>query len=63
MQIVRKFFGSFFCNGMMWNIHVTRYQSKGVSKKALGLGIGAGFLGGAALGVGGAMATNSVYQR
>jgi len=42
---------------------VGRYQSKGVSKKALGLGIGAGFLGGAALGVGGAMATNSVYQR
>ena len=46
-----------------YDIFVTRYQSKGVSKKALGLGIGAGFLGGAALGVGGAMATNSVYQR
>merc|ERR1719305_2075667 len=36
---------------------VGRYQSKGVSKKALGLGIGAGCLGGGALGVGGGMAT------
>ena len=42
---------------------MTRYKSKGVSKKALGLGIGAGFLGGAALGVAGGMATASVYQR
>ena len=40
-----------------------RYKSKGISKKALGLGIGAGFLGGAALGVAGGMATASVYQR
>ena len=36
---------------------------KGFSKKALGLGIGAGFLGGAALGAAGAMATYSVYHR
>ena len=43
--------------------HVIRYKSSGISKKALGLGIGAGFLGGAALGVAGAMATASVYQR
>jgi len=42
---------------------VGKYQSKGVSKKALGLGIGAGFLGGAALGAVGGMATASVYQR
>jgi len=38
-------------------------QKKGISKKALGLGIGAGFLGGAALGVAGTMATYSVYHR
>lgn len=38
-------------------------QKKGFSKKALGLGIGAGFLGGAALGVAGTMATYSVYHR
>ena len=36
---------------------------KGFSKKALGLGIGAGFLGGAALGVAGTMATYSVYHK
>merc|ERR1712013_511801 len=42
---------------------VGKYKSKGISKKALGLGIGAGFIGGAALGVAGAMATASVYQR
>jgi len=42
---------------------VGKYKSSGISKKALGLGIGAGFLGGAALGVAGAMATASVYQR
>ena len=35
----------------------------GISKKALGLGIGAGFLGGAALGVAGTMATYSVYHK
>jgi len=38
-------------------------QKKGISKKALGLGIGAGFLGGAALGVAGTMASYSVYHR
>jgi len=38
-------------------------QKKGISKKALGLGIGAGFLGGAALGVAGTMATYSVYHK
>jgi len=42
---------------------VGKYKSGGISKKALGLGIGAGFLGGAALGVAGGMATASVYQR
>jgi hypothetical protein len=42
---------------------VGKYESRGVSKKALGLGIGAGFLGGAALGVAGTMATYSVYHR
>jgi len=36
---------------------------KGFSKKALGLGVAAGFLGGAALGAAGAMATYSVYHR
>ena len=46
-------------------IHVKyhRYKNKGISKKKLGLGIGAGFVGGAALGVAGGMATASVYQR
>ena len=47
----------------IYHIPETRYKSKGISKKALGLGIGAGFLGGAALGAGSAMATASVYQR
>ena len=47
----------------MHDICIARYKSKGISKKALGLGIGAGFLGGAALGVAGGMATASVYQR
>lgn len=43
---------------------IGRYeQKKGFSKKALGLGVGAGFLGGAALGVAGTMATYSVYHR
>ena len=35
----------------------------GFSKKALGLGVGAGFLGGAGLGVAGTLATYSVYHR
>merc|ERR1719295_1702473 len=35
----------------------------GYSKKALGLGVGAGFLGGAALGVGGTMATYSAVHK
>jgi len=38
-------------------------QKKGFSKKALGLGVAAGFVGGAALGVAGTMATYSVYHR
>jgi hypothetical protein len=42
---------------------VGRYGSSGVSKKALGLGVGAGFLGGAALGMAGTMATYGVYHR
>ena len=50
------------CNGIILYMY-HRYKSKGISKKALGLGIGAGFLGGAALGVAGGMATASVYQR
>ena len=41
-----------------------QYKSKsGFSKKALGLGVGAGFLGGAGLGVAGTLATYSVYHR
>eukprot|EP00092_Neocalanus_flemingeri_P106556 GFUD01136724.1.p1 GENE.GFUD01136724.1~~GFUD01136724.1.p1 ORF type:complete len:712 (-),score=170.30 GFUD01136724.1:71-2206(-) len=40
-----------------------KQKKKGISKKMLGLGIGAGFLGGAALGVAGTMATYSVYHR
>lgn len=36
---------------------------KGISKKALGLGIGAGFLGGAALGVAGTAMTMGAYHR
>ena len=40
------------------------YKKKsGISKKALGLGVAAGFVGGAALGVAGTMATYSVYHR
>ena len=38
-------------------------KKKGLSKKALGLGVGAGFVGGAALGMAGTMATYSVYHR
>ena len=41
-----------------------KYDIKnGLSKKALGLGVGAGFLGGAASGAAGTMATYSVYHR
>ena len=39
------------------------YGGKGFSKKALGLGVGAGFIGGAALGVAGTAATMGVYHR
>merc|ERR1712012_933008 len=38
-------------------------KKSGVSKKMLGLGVGAGFLGGAALGVAGTMASYSVYHK
>ena len=38
-------------------------QKPGFSKKVLGLGVAAGFVGGAALGAGGALATYSVYHR
>ena len=38
-------------------------KKQGVSKKMLGLGVGAGFLGGAALGVAGTMASYSVYHK
>ena len=44
-----------------------KYEGKeartGISRKALGLGVGAGFLGGAAAGVAGTMATYSVYHK
>jgi len=40
-----------------------KYAKKGISKKALGLGVAAGFVGGAALGVAGTMATYSVYHK
>ena len=50
--------GTSFANG------AGQYKSKsGFSKKALGLGVGAGFLGGAGLGVAGTLATYSVYHR
>ena len=42
---------------------VGKYGGKGFSKKALGLGVGAGFLGGAALGAAGTVATMGVYHR
>ena len=38
-------------------------KKRGMSKKALGLGVAAGFVGGAALGAAGTMATYSVYHR
>jgi len=38
-------------------------KKRGLSKKALGLGVAAGFVGGAALGAAGTMATYSVYHR
>jgi len=40
-----------------------KYGGSGFSKKALGLGVGAGFLGGAALGAAGTMAMYGVYHR
>jgi len=40
-----------------------RYEGPGLSKKRLGLGVGAGFLGGAAVGVAAGVATASVYHR
>ena len=51
--------GTNFNNGM----GQYKKEKKGFSKKALGLGIGAGFLGGAAVGVAGTMATYSVYHK
>jgi len=50
-------FGTSFPQG------VGKYGGKGFSKKALGLGVGAGFLGGAALGAAGTVATMGVYHR
>lgn len=51
-------FGTNFAGG------VGRFKpSGGISKKMLGLGVGAGFLGGAALGVAGTMASYSVYHK
>ena len=50
-------FGTSFPGG------VGKYGGKGFSKKALGLGVGAGFIGGAALGVAGTAATMGVYHR
>merc|ERR1719186_2597086 len=51
--------------GTNFNGGVGKYgsENKGFSKKALGLGVGAGFLGGAALGVGGTMATYSAVHK
>ena len=53
--------GTNFVSGM------GKYKGKGprngISKKALGLGVGAGFLGGAAAGLAGTMATYSVYHK
>ena len=42
---------------------VGKYGKKGFSKKALGLGVGAGFLAGAAVGTVGSVATLGVYHR
>ena len=56
-------------HGTSWGTNfaggVGRWKPKkqGVSKKMLGLGVGAGFLGGAALGVAGTMASYSVYHK
>lgn len=50
-------FGTSFKGG------VGKYGGKGFSKKALGLGVGAGFLGGAALGAAGTVATMGVRSR
>jgi len=55
-------------HGTSWGTNfaggVGRYKpSGGISKKMLGLGVGAGFLGGAALGVAGTMASYSVYHK
>jgi len=50
-------FGTSFPGG------VGKYGGKGFSKKALGLGVGAGFLGGVALGAAGTAATYGVYHR
>jgi len=50
-------FGTKFDSGSIYK------QKKGFSKKALGLGVAAGFVGGAAIGVAGTMATYSVYHR
>jgi len=52
-------FGTNFAGGVgQW-----KPKKQGVSKKMLGLGVGAGFLGGAALGVAGTMASYSVYHK
>jgi len=40
-----------------------RYGGNGFGPKRLGLGVGAGFIGGAALGIGGSMAVMGVYHR
>ena len=50
-------FGTSFPGG------VGKYGGKGFSKKALGLGVGAGFVGGAALGAAGTVASMGVYHR
>jgi len=52
--------------GTNFNSGVGQYPvagKQGFSKKALGLGVGAGFLGGAALGVGGTMATYGAMHK
>ena len=71
--MLKDFFAPFRCSqtpgyGTSWGTSFAngagQYKSKsGFSKKALGLGVGAGFLGGAGLGVAGTLATYSVYHR
>jgi len=53
--------GTSFSGGT--GVYNNKNKKKGLSKKALGLGVAAGFVGGAARGMAGTMATYSVYHR